>query len=103
MKREEKLKLVRKMITYHCRKTHRQKQLCPSCSELLRYISSRLNECMLPEESSSCFMCPHYCYNPDMRERIRTVMRSAAPCILLKSPVLMLKHLLHLKKLHRHL
>lgn len=102
MKQEEKLKLVGAMIQCHCKKKHRQKSLCSSCAELLRYVSARLNECRLPEERSACFMCPEYCYSAEMRERIRSVMRSSAPCMLARNPVLMVKHLLHLRKLHRH-
>lgn len=103
MKHNEKLKLVEKMVACHCRKNHRQKALCLSCSELIQYIADRLKTCHLPEEQSSCFMCTDYCYNEEMRGRIRTVMRSSATCMLVKSPVLMFKHLIHLKKLHRHL
>lgn len=103
MKHNEKLKLVEKMVACHCRKHHRQKALCISCAELIRYIADRLKECHLPEEQSSCFMCPDYCYDAELRERIRTVMRSSATCMLVKSPVLTLKHLLHLHKLNRSL
>jgi ribosomal protein L34E len=103
MKREEKLKLASAMICCHCRKKHRQKALCSSCGELLRYVSARLNECRLPQETSSCFLCPAYCYNSDMRTRIKPVMRSAAPYMLIRSPILMVKYLHHLKKLHRSL
>lgn len=103
MKQEEKLKLAGAMIRCHCKKKHRQKTLCTSCTELLDYVSNRLKNCHLPAESSTCFMCPEYCYDADMRGKIRAVMRSSASYMLAKNPVLMVKHLLHLKKLHRHL
>jgi len=48
-------------------------------------------------------MCPDYCYIPDMRERTKTVMRFSAPRMIFFHPVLMLKHLRYLRKMHRHL
>ena len=91
------------MIRYFCKAKHRQRTLCPSCLELLRYITKRINECRLDEKNSSCFMCPDYCYIPDMRERTKTVMRFSAPRMIFFHPVLMLKHLRYLRKMHRHL
>jgi predicted amidophosphoribosyltransferase len=103
MKREEKQETVRAMIRYFCKAKHREGALCAACRELLRYITARLNECRLPEESSACFMCPDYCYKPEMRDRIKEVMRFSAPRILIRHPVLMFRHLNHLRKLHRQL
>ena len=103
MNRDQKQKTIEVMIRYFCKAKHRKKQLCGSCSELLRYIATRLNECRLDEKNSSCFMCPDYCYHPDMRKRIKMVMQFSAPHMILFHPVLMLKHLLHLRRLHRHL
>ncbi|MCC7300057.1 MAG: nitrous oxide-stimulated promoter family protein [Verrucomicrobia bacterium] len=103
MKREDKQKTAQALIRLYCRAKHQKQPLCGSCAELLRYVTARLNECRLPEESSTCFMCPDYCYRSDVRESIREVMRFSAPRSLIHHPILMIKHLRHLRKLHRHL
>lgn len=102
MNRNKKKKMIENLVSLFCEAKHRNPMLCESCAELLRYVTSRLNECPLDDEVSSCFMCPNYCYRPDMREKIKEVMRFSAPRILIHHPILMLNHLLHLRKLNRH-
>ena len=91
------------MIRYFCKAKHRKRKLCASCSGLFQYITARIEECHLDEKTSSCFMCPDYCYNLEMRGKIKEVMRFSAPRILIRHPILIFKHLRHLQKLHRHL
>lgn len=101
MKRQHKLKTAETMLRIFCRAKHGKRPLCPSCSELLAYVAERLEQCPLPEEHSSCFMCPDYCYNSDMRTKVKAVMIFSGPRILLYHPVLTFRHLHQLKKLHR--
>ena len=42
-----------------------------------------------------CSKCPVHCYRPELRERIRGVMRYAGPRMLYRHPVLALRHQWH--------
>lgn len=43
---------------------------------------------------TSCDACENHCYKPEMRERIRQVMRYSGPRMLAKHPVASLRHLM---------
>ncbi len=101
--RQEKA-IVEQMISFYCRKKHRQKELCDSCRDLLVYSHKRLSYCPFGEEKTACANCKIHCYKPDYREKIKVVMRFAGPRIFLSHPILSLKHLpwkkLRLKRTH---
>lgn len=87
-------KTVEKMIDIYCRGQHEaQDELCPECAELLDYARTRLRNCPFQAGKTTCAKCPVHCYKPDMRERIRTVMRYAGPRMLIRHPILALLHL----------
>lgn len=87
---------IEAMVRLYCRKHHRAvgRNLCHDCAELLDYAGMRLEKCPFQEEKTSCTKCPVHCYKPDMRERVRAVMRYAGPRMLLRHPVLAIMHLL---------
>jgi hypothetical protein len=41
----------------------------------------------------TCAKCPVHCYRPELRERIRAVMRYAGPRMLFRHPRLAILHL----------
>jgi hypothetical protein len=85
---------VEAMIHIYCRGQHRtQNGPCSECAELLDYARTRLRKCAFQEGKTTCAKCPIHCYKPDMRERIRAVMRYAGPRMLIRHPVLALLHL----------
>lgn len=90
------------MIAIACRGRHRGPNrgqggrrwaLCPACSELRSYAEHRLLRCPFGAEKPTCNNCLVHCYRPEMRERVRDVMRFAGPRMLLRHPVLALLHL----------
>jgi hypothetical protein len=84
---------VTAMIRLYCRGRHGSGgELCPSCRELHAYAMARLDCCPFGVEKPTCAKCPIHCYRPEMRERIREVMRYAGPRMLLRHPVLALRH-----------
>lgn len=87
---------VSQMIDIYCHGKHngRADGLCPDCQALLSYALLRLDHCRFGERKPVCKKCPVHCYRPDMRERIRDVMRYAGPRMLLRHPVSSLRHLL---------
>lgn len=91
---EEKI-IVRQMIELYCRKHEGNRTLCPKCQELLEYANERLNHCRHGNTKTTCKKCPTHCYRPDMKERIRTIMRWSGPKMILYHPIASIKHLLH--------
>lgn len=84
---------VEKMIRLFCRKKHQQEELCKECQELLEYAKFRLEKCRFGEQKTTCEKCPVHCYKPQMRERMRVVMRFSGPRMLLYHPLDALRHL----------
>lgn len=87
-------------VALYCRHQHGGRQeLCPECGDLLHYAHTRLERCPFGEDKPTCSNCLVHCYRPDMRQRIRAVMRYAGPRMLLYHPILAILHLLdgHLK------
>lgn len=90
--RQEK-ETVGLMIRLYCRKKEGNRELCPACRELLAYAHARLSHCRFGEEKPTCRLCPIHCYKPEMKERMRLVMRYAGPRMLLHYPIATLRHL----------
>jgi len=90
IKRERKT--IEVMIGLYCRKYHK-KHLCDDCRELRQYALARLLNCPFENDKPVCVNCKVHCYKPDMRERIRNVMRFSGPRMLLLHPYLAVMHL----------
>ena len=83
------------MIRLYCRRQHGPRtELCADCAELLAYARARLSKCPFQEHKPTCARCPVHCYRPDVRERVRAVVRYAGPRMLLRHPFLALRHLI---------
>ncbi len=108
------------MITLYCQRHHgggkNGKDHCPECEPLLNYALARIDHCPycrqkvkrgaenLPsgegndhpgdyQDKPPCNLCPIHCYRPEMRERIRQVMRWAGPRMIWRHPLLAWFHL----------
>ena len=90
---EEEKKVVEQMIRLYCQKKEGNGELCQNCHELLDYAQSRLDRCRYGEEKPTCKKCPIHCYRPDMKERVRAVMRWSGPRMMLYHPVAAIKHI----------
>lgn len=98
-KRQKEQYVVEEMIRLYCRKNHGRQpggrgQMCPDCQALLEYARQRSQKCPFMEEKTFCSNCRVHCYKPEMREKIRKVMRFSGPKMLLYHPVLAVWHLL---------
>lgn len=104
-KRLREQRLIAEMIALYCRKRHTpgspacgegavqaQPALCPACAELVAYAQRRSERCPRMAEKTFCSACPHPCYAPAMRERVREVMRYAGPRMLMRHPVMTIRH-----------
>ena len=84
---------VSHMIELWCRMSHGGKDLCSECRELLDYSLARLDHCKFGEAKTKCHKCPVHCYRPDMRDKIRKVMRFSGPRMLFPHPLEALRYL----------
>ena len=90
---EREKKTVAAMIAIYCRYKEGYSNMCDACRQLLEYANSRLSHCKFGEEKSTCRKCPIHCYKPDMRERMREVMRFSGPRMMLFHPIMAIRHL----------
>ena len=91
---ESEKKTVGMMVRLYCRRYEGNKKLCQDCSQMLSYAKARLDRCKFGNEKPTCKKCPIHCYKPDMREKMRAVMRWAGPRMMLYHPIEAIKHLI---------
>ena len=103
-KREREKRMVSQMIALYCRKKHHTRgDLCPQCAALDAYAKMRADKCPFMETKTFCSNCRIHCFKPDMRAKIREVMRFAGPRMILHHPVAAIRHVVETKKEQRHL
>lgn len=101
---EREKRTVEAMIGIFCQQLHRRQsrhpghELCPACQELQDYALRRVSACKFREDKPTCAQCSVHCYKPEMRERIRTVMRYSGPRMLFKHPGMAIRHVLEGKR-----
>lgn len=84
-----------KMLAIYCQGWHQTgPALCRDCQELLHYAIERLNRCKFGGQKPVCAKCPIHCYRPDMREKVKDVMRYAGPRMIYRHPVLAIRHVM---------
>lgn len=88
----EKITLVL-MLRMYCRYHHNRDQLCRDCSDLLEYALCRLENCRYGNDKPACSHCPVHCYKPEMRDAIKRVMRFSGPRMMVRHPLLVVRHL----------
>lgn len=93
-KRERERRVVGEMIAVFCHGQHgtRGSELCPECARLAEYASVRIGRCPFMATKSFCSQCRVHCYAPEERARIKDVMRYAGPRMLLRHPVMTVRH-----------
>ena len=98
-KREREKTMVSQMIALYCKKKHKTKKgLCQDCAELDRYARQRSDKCPFMEAKTFCSNCKVHCYKPDMREKIREVMRFSGPRMRFHHPAAAVRHVTETKK-----
>ena len=103
-KREREKKIVSQMIALYCKKKHGGKKgLCTECEELMQYARLRSDKCPFMETKTFCSNCKVHCYKPDMREKIREVMRYSGPRMIFTHPITAVRHVIESKKEKRRL
>ncbi|HIU69994.1 MAG TPA: nitrous oxide-stimulated promoter family protein [Candidatus Enterosoma merdigallinarum] len=98
-KREREKKVVEEMIRIYCRRKHgtKKKDLCPDCAKLRDYAFHRSDVCPFMKEKTFCSNCRIHCYSPEMKAKIREVMRFSGPRMLLHRPLMAIHHVISSK------
>ena len=84
------------MIGLYCHKQHKTKkgEMCEECKALSEYAKSRSDNCPFMENKTFCSNCRVHCYKPEMREKIRIVMRYSGPRMIFHHPIMAMKHVI---------
>lgn len=100
-------KLIPVMINMYCRGNHKaerksaglkRKEVCPDCAALTEYALFRLEKCPFKEDKGFCSFCKIHCYKPDMKEKIRLVMKYSGPRMIFTHPVFAFSHVAQMIK-----
>lgn len=103
-RREREKKMVSEMIALYCRKNHGTRgTLCPECAALNLHARQRSDKCPFMETKTFCSNCKVHCYKPEMREKIRAVMRFSGPRMIFHHPAAAIRHVIETKKEKRRL
>ena len=82
------------MIKLYCNKKHDTKgRLCDECRKLSEYAILCSDKCPFMETKTFCSNCKVHCYKPEMREKIREVMRFSGPRMICYHPVMAVRHI----------
>ena len=102
---EKEKKLIPVMIRKYCHGKHGTKgeELCETCKALTEYALFRLEKCPFKKNKQFCSFCKIHCYKPEMREKIRAVMRFSGPRMLFVHPVAAIRHVMETNREKRRL
>lgn len=92
IKIEKEKKVVKLMIKIYCKGHKHSGRPCQSCSELIEYVDQRIERCPLMETKTYCNNCKIHCYKPDMKIKIKEVMRYSGPRMLFSHPIMVIDH-----------
>lgn len=84
---------IQLMIELYCKNHHSRAAICEDCKKLADYAAQRIEKCPFGVDKPACSDCTVHCFKPDMRAKIREVMRYAGPRMTWRHPLLALKHL----------
>lgn len=107
---EKEKKLIPIMIKKYCQGNHKiaraeqgikRDGICADCHELTEYALMRLDKCPFKRNKQFCSFCKIHCYNQEMRERIKNVMKYSGKHILLSHPIFAISHVSQMIKYRR--
>lgn len=90
---DEDKRIISDMMVIYCKGRHGSKgELCHQCKELEAYAIKRLDRCRYGNKKPTCKVCPIHCYAPDMRAKMKEMMRYSGMRMLLFHPIYSIKH-----------
>ncbi len=102
---EKEKKLIPVMIRKYCHGKHKTKgkEICAECQELTEYALFRLEKCPFKVNKKFCSFCKIHCYKPEMREKIKAVMKYSGPRMLPSHPIFAISHVVQMIKYKKQL
>ena len=91
---QREFRTVSAMIHLYCNHHHNHRTICNDCLSLLAFSQRRLERCIYGAEKPTCQQCPVHCYKPAQREQVKQIMRWAGPRLILKHPIMTIRHLI---------
>ncbi|BES84794.1 hypothetical protein PEC302107_10540 [Pectobacterium araliae] len=91
--RQREIRTVGLMIALY-EKHHPETDDSAQYKDLFNYAIRRLERCHFGEDKPACKHCPIHCYQPARREAIKAIMRWSGPRMLLRHPILAIRHLI---------
>ncbi len=97
--------LIPVMINKYCRGRHKdnrkelgikQRDFCPKCKELRDYALFRLEKCPFKVHKKFCSFCKIHCYQPNMRDEIKKVMKYSGPRLIFSHPIFSISHVIQM-------
>ena len=83
------------MIQLYCNAFHSESvDICEQCGDLESYALARIDKCPFGNSKPSCSKCEIHCYEDNMREKIKIVMRYSGPRMIIFHPLYALVHIL---------
>lgn len=90
---------LRKMIGLYCKKQHHSgNNPCSDCQALFNYACKRLDRCRFGADKPTCGKCPVHCYRPNLRGKIKEIMRYAGPRMFIYHPLDAIRHIIRSRK-----
>jgi hypothetical protein len=86
---------IRLMVKLYCTHHLHQTSISEEYEQLIAYACSRLEHCRYGDDKPACKNCATHCYKPEMRDKIRTVMKWAGPRMLIYAPMAAIRHLMN--------
>ena len=90
---EREKEVVSRMIELYCKKKLGLSAISDEYKTLEVYVHKRLDMCRFGDDKPACKRCPIHCYKPQMREKIRAIMRWAGPRMMIYDPIAAIRHL----------
>lgn len=98
IRRAKKHQIMKQMTALYCRGHKHQLDEngeCADCDLLLRYSLSRTQRCPYIEKTLFCSNCPTPCYRPDMKEKMRVMMKYSGPRLFFRRPITVIWHVVY--------
>ena len=90
---EREKAVVGRMIELYCKKRLGMAEVSDEYKALEVYAYKRLDMCKFGNDKPNCKRCPIHCYKPEMREKIRAIMRWVGPRMLIYDHSAAIRHL----------
>jgi hypothetical protein len=90
---EREKAVVGRMIELYCKNRLGMAEVSEEYKALETYAHKRLDMCKFGNNKPNCKKCPIHCYKPEMREKVREIMRWAGPRMMIYDPVAAIRHL----------